>query len=141
MTSAAGTMSFTTPGAAMGGCKTAERPVCLWFPKVAGKKLYVHPFLLHTWSGVLSKVLEDTVDNSAAEEQCINIPPVDEPDTAAWEDALAAMYPSNPPFKVTWDNAAHLLELAHKYDMPYVTSERGQMASRQCHCWPAVVDE
>lgn len=44
--------------------------------------------------------------------------PLDDPDTTAWEEALSLMYPSVPLFEISWANAARLLLLADKYDMP-----------------------
>jgi hypothetical protein len=55
---------------------------------------------------------------------CLDIPLDDDDDPAAWDAALAFLYPSSPMPRVTWDTALALLTVAHKYDVPSLTGAR-----------------
>lgn len=118
-------------------CST-DRIVRLSFNNSDVCALYAHPAFLCAWSGVLRNVSEDVQEevvtpgrskpSSQGAAAFVDIP-LDDSDTAAWEDALALMHPSRQLFRMTWDKAARLLLLAHKYDMPAITGETWQWFS------------
>lgn len=121
----------------------------LYFNGCDGRALYVHPAFLSAWSGVLRDLLEGLdlheADTTSQHDQItkrrmqqgdqssryVTIP-LDDTDTAAWEYAMALMHPCPQLFKVSWDSAASLLLLAHKYDMPAVT---GEAHTHLCQVW------
>lgn len=120
---------FCDPAAVQGLTCSKEPVVCLEFRQCGGRSLYAHPAFLAAWSGVLHSVLEDATVDPAQQQLLppgctphITIP-LEDTDTAAWEDALSLMHPSRQLFQMDWDSAARLLLLAHKYDMPAVTGE------------------
>jgi hypothetical protein len=106
--------------------------VRLLFQNCDSCALYAHSALLCAWSGVLRHVLEDVQEQVTTPGRSkpsnevtagfVDIP-LDDSDTAAWEEALALMHPSRQLFKMSWESAARLLLLARKYDMPAVTGE------------------
>ncbi|WIA28364.1 hypothetical protein OEZ86_010911 [Tetradesmus obliquus] len=106
-----------------------DRVVELRFTNVEGASLHAHSCVLSNWSRVLAHVIEDahsTQPDAAAAEAAAGPArhqtiPLDDADCSAWEDALSLMYPAVPLLQVTWGNAARLLLLADKYDMPAVT--------------------
>lgn len=117
---------FRSPEAALALRSGSERVVRLTFrggapgdgSKQPGACLFVHPAILRASSRVLANVLEDTACAADAADSFISIP-LDEADPTAWEEALQLMHPPAAElFAITWDNAARLLRLAHKYDAP-----------------------
>jgi hypothetical protein len=132
--------SFSDPQFVKELTGSKSRIVELYFNSCDGRALYVHPAFLSAWSGVLRDLLEglgmQEADTASQHDQSskprmqhgfesagyVTIP-LDDTETAAWEDALALMHPSPQLFWVSWDSAARLLLLAHKYDMPAITGE------------------
>jgi len=126
---------FCDPAAVQDLTCSKEPVVRLEFRQCGGRSLYAHPAFLAAWSGVLHSVLEDATADLAQQQllppDCtphITVP-LDDTDTAAWEDALSLMHPSRQLFQMDWDSAARLLLLAHKYDMPAIT---GEIAAQSC---------
>jgi hypothetical protein len=70
---------------------------------------------------------------TAEQQDCITIP-LDETDTAAWQDALALMHPSRTTARLSLSSAARLLLLAAKYDMPAVTG----VCAMICGLWASL---
>lgn len=123
-------------------CST-DRLVRLQFTNCNGMCLYAHPVFLSAWSGVLRSLLEDVQEvstprssnnfnNSNSDQDRYITVPLDDSETAAWEDALALMHPSRQLLKISWDSAARLLLLARKYDMPAITGGHGQLGELNC---------
>lgn len=113
----------------------------LRFPKAPERStIYAHTSYLIASSGVLRCLLQDQdevpqrqakkarTDSSANDAisglepiEAVQDIPLDDEKTSAWEAALSLHYPGTMlQAKVTWDNAADLLLLADKYDMPVV---------------------
>jgi hypothetical protein len=65
--------------------------------------------------------------------------PLDDADPAAWDAALAFLYPSSPMPRVTWDTALALLTVAHKYDVPSLTGARGEGGGMSLACRAALL--
>ena len=110
----------------------------------AAVELFAHPFMLRTCSRVLAELLESCggasggggggggesssggaggESSSSSGDPHVTIP-LDGDDVAMWDDALSFMYaPAGRRFEVAWGNAAGLLVLADKYDMPGIRCE------------------
>lgn len=118
-------------------CGSGSRIARLQFRRCEGSPcLFANEAILAAWSGVLRPICSQADDlgpgtpgrglgRSVAAiilaDQDFSTIPLDDTDTAAWEDALALMHPSRQTARLSVGSAARLLLLAAKYDMPAVT--------------------
>lgn len=122
-------------------CRSGSSIARLQFRRCEGCPcLFANEAVLAAWSGVLRPICSAEADDlqgldtpsrgrSApaiiAADQDFSTIPLDDTDTAAWEDALALMHPSRQTARLSVSSAARLLLLAAKYDMPAVTGVCG----------------